>query len=225
MAGIKCHVIDGLVGSGKSTLIRRLSLSDYRNRYVFVQEPVHNWLESPLLLREQLAGNFRHYDIFQCVALNDLFAALVRGLRSCIESNKSHLIIERHPFTTVKIFSCLKPVSKTHFEENSELLSIYKDNLCQTYKRLLVDNLFTGLLHNNDWIHSYTIINTSKSTALKRIVERGRECEVGTIINGSYPMNNVIQNQLDKIPNHIFPIVANYTSSDTDINWCYNTLL
>eukprot|EP00959_Pyramimonas_sp_CCMP1952_P462707 9483694-Pyramimonas_sp.AAC.3 len=141
----------GNIGSGKSSVLQRLSLE--RKRFT-AEEPVHlwtDWLDLFYTHPERYAFGI------QVKILNDL-VDLDRTFAQHYKETKANVVFERSPFDTVHVFgTLLRDDGKLHTLEWDLLRTMYSEY---------------------GWTPDVVIyLRTSPSTCVKRIVERDRKSE------------------------------------------------
>ena len=154
---MKIYSIDGLIGSGKSTLVQKLKetlnkIQISNKKIVFIEEPVKEWIESGLL-KKYYEDPKRWGYTFQ----NSAFITRAKALRDSIEENGNDCIYitERSVATDRHVFA--KMLYKSGYISDMEY-ELYKS--WYNYFSKPID----GIIY----------VNTSIENSLERIKKRGR---------------------------------------------------
>ena len=166
--------IEGNIGSGKSTLIKNLSLK-YKN-IVFLPEPVNIWNtirdSSGVTILEKFYSNQKRYSFsFQMMAYITRFVQL----KEAINDTDTIIITERCMYTDREIFA--KMLYDSSLMEDIEY-SIYLHWFDEFIKDIRIDG--------------YVYVKTTPETCLNRIKSRDRKGEQSITID-YLKMDNIEQ--------------------------------
>lgn len=198
--------IEGNIGSGKSTILRKLK--ETFPEWTFVDEPVDVWLnlknnDGESLLEVFYKDKKRWSYTFQNVALLHRFQKLKHAIESRDTTKKNVIVMERSIFTDKMIFTMM--LRDSGFIDSLEW-KVYQDWF----------NYIDSIMPHMD---GYVYINTTPEKCLERIATRHREGE--SIIPLSYLQD------LDKYhhswlfaPDHTKPVLDydNNHSPDIDLD-------
>jgi deoxyadenosine/deoxycytidine kinase len=166
MDTVDCLIIsiEGNIGSGKSTVLQKLR--EYHPHWVFVDEPVNDWLALKNQKGESLLEVFykdkqRWSYTFQNAAVLYRFKKLQEALRT-LEKGKHHVIVmERCLETDRQIFSKM----------------LWKDGCMDDLEKKLYDEWFTHLRNMSPSVDAYIYVNTNPELSFDRLKLRAREGE------------------------------------------------
>lgn len=166
MESVDCLIIsiEGNIGSGKSTVLQ--SLRQAHPDWVFVDEPVNEWLSLKNQNGESLLEVFykdkqRWSYTFQNAAVLYRFKKLQEALRT-LEKGKQHVIImERCLETDRQIFSKM----------------LWKDGYIDELEKKLYDEWFSHLRNMSPSVDAYIYVNTTPEMSFERLTKRAREGE------------------------------------------------
>lgn len=157
--------IEGNIGSGKSTVLKKLK--DEYPDWVFVDEPVNEWLalkngHGESLLEVFYKNKTRWSYTFQNAAVLYRYKKLKQALDSLQVQEKPHVIImERSLETDRQIFCAM----------------LHKDGFIDPLEKKLYEDWFAHLNAMLPEVDGYIYINTGAKLAFERVAKRAREGE------------------------------------------------
>ena len=198
---VKVICCDGLVGSGKTHVVRLLAAGlrqqfhpiigtyylDKKNNRMYVEEPLH-LLHKNNLLNLTFERPTEHEDIFQVLVSHMLHTHFNFVIEKALQEQVGLIIMERHIKTVYHTFaSC---ISDKYPNCELHLLTAYQ-NACED---LLLK--YGDKLHNSRLLHGCVYISwISHKDLVTNILSRGRIHEVNLLLDQEYPVNKILEHK------------------------------
>lgn len=156
--------IEGNIGSGKSTVLEKLK--EAHPEWIFVEEPVNEWLRLRNENHESLLEVFykdkkRWSYTFQNAAILYRYQKLKEALEKCKTSGRTIIIMERCLDTDSQIFCKM----------------LHKDGYIDELEKKLYEDWFSHLRSMCPEVNAFVYINTNAELSYQRLVKRSREGE------------------------------------------------